>query len=101
MNIEFEGWRVPTNFVSDGCTGVSDGKANKYAPACVLHDFLRRHAIVSKRAADAIFYRNLLNLGAGRIRASLYWIGVRITAPFATRTYKLPPEWAEYAKPIE
>jgi hypothetical protein len=98
MNIEFEGWRVPTNFVSDGCTLAKDGR---WSDACIMHDFLRRHAIVSKREADAIFYRHLLHLGAGRIRAALYWIGVRITAPFATRTYKLPPEWAEYAKPIE
>lgn len=100
MSISFEGWRVPDAFESDGCTGTADGKRNRWMPACRMHDFHRRHEIVSKRDADSIFYRHLLHLGASRLRARLYWLGVRITAPLANRTYRLPPEWAEYAKPI-
>ncbi len=94
--ITFMGWRVPPGFVSDGCTLAPDfGWSN----ACVMHDFMRRHAVVSTREADSIFRRHMVALGAPRLVAFLYWLMVRVTGPFFGATKPLPAGWAEYAVP--
>jgi hypothetical protein len=98
--IQFEGWRVPPGFLSDGCTLARDGNRNRYTPACVLHDFLRRYGIVPVYVADDIFRRHLIALGASRCKARAYWVGVRVLSVIFTRTEPLPFEWREFSKPV-
>ena len=43
---EFEGWRVPPEFVSDGCTWAPDKLLRvDLKPACVWHDWARRQLV--------------------------------------------------------
>lgn len=98
--IQFDGWRVPDDFISDGCTLARDGRRNRYRPACVLHDFLRRHAIVPASDADEILRRHMLALGASRVLAWVYWLGARVTAKIFPRTQPLPLRWVSFQKRV-
>lgn len=98
--IQFEGWRVPPGFESDGCTLARDGHRNRYTPACVLHDFMMRHAIIPAKEANALLRRHLLALGASRFRAWCYWAGAAMLRPLFTRTLPLPYEWRDYVKKV-
>lgn len=95
--IEFEGWRVPPGFVSDGCTCAPDAwRGRPLTDACVLHDFLRRHGIVPTSEADKILRRHLLKLGAPAWLARLYWLSVKLMRWRFTFTAPLPPAWSGY-----
>lgn len=110
--ITFEGWRVPPGFISDGCTCAPDRwpiidsffppRAHwiTLTPACVLHDFQRRHAVVPVKDADARLKRFLIHLGAPHWLASIYWVGDKLLRPLFRATQPLPGLWREYAKPI-
>lgn len=96
----FEGWRVPPGFRSDACTFASDGHRNRYAWACVLHDFLRRYGAVPAADADAILYRHLRYLGASRLRASLYWLGAFALRGWFRSITPMPLAWLSYRQRV-
>lgn len=96
------GWRVPDNFRSDGCTFAPDRWFGKdLTPACRLHDFLRLYDLVPVEEADRIFYHKLLELGAPRLLARIYWVGVKLLRPFREKPQKLPLWWEQYRRPLE
>ena len=104
MIVMFDNWIVPAAFQSDGCT-IPFGlrtfakwilDSDKATPACRLHDFLRRHAVwhgLPVSTADAIFRRALKYYGLKSWQATLYWLFVKLTRPWFSATYKMPPEW--------
>lgn len=95
--IEFEGWRVPPGFRSDGCTFAPDSWFGRdLKPACVLHDFLRRHGVIPVPEADKLFRRHLIALGAPAWLARIYWLVVKLTRPWFSAVRPLPGNWAEY-----
>lgn len=86
---EFEGWRVPPEFVSDGCTWAPDKLLRvDLKPACVWHDWARRQLVpftdMTIEEADAHFYRYLIKQGLWRPVGRVYWNMVK----FARRFYK-------------
>lgn len=101
MEISFEGWRVPPGFKSDGCTVPWFLRwllrADRFSKCCTLHDFLRRHGIVSTSDADDVLKRYIMADGGSVLHAYIYWLGVRLTSRYYTRILPLPKEWAEYA----
>ena len=99
--VVFNGWRVPPGFKSDGCTWAPDEWfGTDLKPACILHDFLRRYALVTVQDADRIFHRYLIALGAPRWLARFYWFVVKITRWRFKHTEKLPYDWSEYRTPV-
>lgn len=99
----FDGWTIPPGFKSDGCTfpgplkylrGIM--KADDMKEACILHDFLRRHKIVSWIKADATLFCNLRFLGLDPIRSALYFIFVVISHPLNSGSSTMPPDWEKY-----
>lgn len=105
--IEFEGWRVPPGFSSDGCTLSPDRPFGiNLRPACILHDFARRHLVhysqMTISEADAMFRRHLKALGAPSWLATLYWFGVKVIRPWFRATQPVPTSaWLEYLKKSE
>lgn len=98
--LQFEGWYVPGDFVSDGCTWLRDRLFGlRITAACRLHDFQRRYAIVGARDADAIMRRYWLELGVHPVIAWPLWALARIGSLVFRRTWPLPPRWRLYAKP--
>lgn len=92
-----ENYPVPEDFQSDGCTCAPDGLfGHDYRPACRVHDFLRAYAVVSVRDADRYFHRALLDCGAPRWVARLYWFWVKLARPWFARTRELPEAWDDY-----
>ena len=102
--IIFEGWRVPNGFSSDGCTFAPDTLFGvNLKPACVLHDFARRHLVhyraLTVSEADALFRRHLKALGAPSWLATLYWFAVKITRPWFQKTQPIPTStWLPYLR---
>jgi len=93
-------WTIPKGFVSDRCTWAPDRWFGiDLSPACILHDFLRRYAIVSVREADRELHAQLLALGAPRWLARFYWFAVKVTRPWFRRTQTLPWAWRSYRFP--
>lgn len=109
MPVYFAGWVVPPQFWSDGCTFPGPlallkwpMRSEKYKPACVMHDFLRRHIChygMKPSEADAIFRRHLKALGASSFLATLYWGAVKLMRPWFTQTHPLPLKWQDYRFP--
>jgi hypothetical protein len=52
--------------------------AAKTFPAALLHDALYESKLFARWFADAEFYRLLVGFGAGRLKARLYWLAVRV-----------------------
>jgi hypothetical protein len=50
----------------------------KTFPAALLHDALYESKLFARWFADAEFYRLLVGFGAGRVKARLYWLAVRV-----------------------
>lgn len=115
--IEFQGWRVPTGFKSDGCTLAPDSYLAirwrpfelyrlSLKPACKLHDFNRRHrvhyGVMSAEQADHVFRAHLRALGASPLLAGLYYGFVKVTRSKYKRTLPLPPGsgWHQYLKRV-
>ncbi len=100
--IEFEGWRVPVGFSTDGCTCAPDTVFGvNITDACAMHDFLRRHICyyshMTPSEADKIFRRHIKALGGERFVATIYWFFVaKIMRRFFTRTFPLPVMWFDY-----
>lgn len=95
--IEFNGWKVPAAFVSDGCTFVPDSWFGKdLTNACALHDFLRVYDLCPIEQADREFHSFLLFLGAPKLLARVYWIGVKLLRPFREDIKPLPTIWEKY-----
>lgn len=46
--------------------------------ASSVHDYLYRNGKLTRARADAVFYRALRVEGVGKLRAALFWAGVRI-----------------------
>ncbi len=104
---QIRNWVVPAGFVSDGCTfpGILKlfkgmMKTDEYYLGCVLHDFLRRYAIVSVEEADAELKRYIRDDLGDHFRAQIYWLFVKFGRALYTKIYQLPPEWEKYRKPI-
>lgn len=109
--IVFEGYAVPTDFVSDGCTYAPDKWPKikltrpffswiNLTPACVLHDFQRRHGPdlgISVGEADRRMRRFLKYLGAGWI-AQVYYFVVKQTRFHYRNTLSLPERWRIFLK---
>jgi len=74
---------VPAGFDTDFASiprplqGVLDA-VNDVAPAAVIHDFLYSSMILSRAAADAVFFEALRRNGVSWIRARALWAGVRV-----------------------
>lgn len=80
----FERITVPAGFMSDGAS-VPAGFTmffpkvhGRYAKAAILHDYLYKNAIGSKREADEIFYEALRVLGCNKFTSKLFYLGVRL-----------------------
>ena len=106
--VEFEGWRTPADFISDGCTLSPDRwfcfhkmKWVDLTDACILHDFHRLYRIVTPKESDKIFRRHLIHVGAPRYIAYFYWFMLKKTRKYFTRTEELPICWEKYAKKVE
>jgi len=100
QNVTIGRWTIPEGFVSDGCTWAPDRWFGvDLSPACLLHDFLRRYAIVTVREADRELHAQLIELGAPRWLARFYWFVVKITRPWFRRTEALPRKWRAYRLP--
>ncbi len=97
--IEFEGWRVPPGFKCDGCTGVPDRLFSiDLEPACILHDFMRRHAIVPAAEADKLFRRHMIALGAPAWLARLFWLVIKVARPWFYYTEPVPTKWLGFTE---
>lgn len=98
----FDGWRIPPDFRSDGCTLAPDRLFGiDLRPACRMHDFHRVYLVhdryMTVQQADWIFRRHLIALGCPPIIARLYWLAVKIARPWFMAGKPLPDRWAEYA----
>jgi hypothetical protein len=100
--ISFMGWRCPPTFQSDGITGASDSVDGvDLRDAGFLHDFIRRYDLLAAFQASVLLARHLRHLGALRRTAWSYGLVSWLMAWKYRKHETLPPEWAEYAKPIE
>lgn len=89
------------NFESDGCSIIPDRWFTRVC--CIEHDFYYRNqhlvGIYDRAEADRRLRDCLINNGAGKIRAWLYWTAVRCFGGFAWRSastnvpVKLPEHW--------
>lgn len=81
---------VPAGFVTDfasvprlpGAYWIAGGKASK---AAVIHDYLYRNKICTRKQADDVFYEAMKVSGQAWWRRSLMWAGVRL---FGWTAYK-------------
>lgn len=106
--VNFEGWRVPPDFKSDGCTfpgplalfkGVM--QAAEYKPACILHDWHRNHVTfygMTMAEADAIFRRYLKHMGAPSWKATIYWGATKLGRVFYRNSSPVPERWMYYVE---
>jgi len=100
--IIFRGWAVPGGFESDGCTWAPDRLFGvDLRPACVWHDWARRHLVHYRRMtvgeADKLFRDYLVQLGAPKWLARVYWFGVKFMRPWFRATRPLPTDnWRRY-----
>ncbi len=106
-DIQVRNWIIPAGFTSDGCTFPGPlrffkafMKTDKYYLGCVLHDFLRRYAIVSVPEADAELKRYIRDDMGDHFRAQIYWLFVKFSRSFFTKTIELPKQWEKYRKPV-
>lgn len=104
--ITFEGWSVPDDFDSDGCTFAPDRWFNvDLKPACIMHDFQRKYAVYygePVQDVDKRFKRHLRSLGAPRFLGHLFWLVVKLARRWYSTTKPVPkPEWLEYLKRAE
>lgn len=96
--VSFEGWSVPDDFPSDGCTFVRERLFGVViTPACRLHDFQRRYKIVPRGKADGILRRHWISLGLSPWAAWPLWAFVRLATGVFKRSYALPAKWRAYA----
>lgn len=102
--ITFEGWSVPVDFDSDGCTFAPDTWFGvNLKPACVMHDFQRKHVVyygaLTVQEADKLFKRHLRALGAPRLLSHLYWLAVKLARSKFSTTKPMPTTaWNQYLK---
>ncbi|HFD81040.1 MAG TPA: DUF1353 domain-containing protein [Gammaproteobacteria bacterium] len=102
-SVSFDGWTTPEGFRSDGCTMWPWLRRllerfidlDRYTPACVLHDFMRRHLVAERVVtigeADATMRRHLLALGMWPPLAWGFWLAVLLMRPFFLASRPLPP----------
>lgn len=90
-------WEVPAGFPSDlasvplllpGVLHALLGSLIESAGAALVHDYLYASGLVPRREADRIFYQALRAEGAGRARATCYWLGVRAGGWLAWRSHR-------------
>lgn len=67
---------VPKGEYTDGATMPSAAEIvvdrfDRHLPACIVHDYMYRNAIISKEYADHLFHRNLFRCGVGQLEASV------------------------------
>ena len=100
--IEFDGFKVPPDFESDGCTVPFFLRPlyRRYTDACRWHDWARRHLVHYERLtvqeADAAFYRFLRKLGAWPVFARITWFFVKRTRDHYSHTLPVPRKWVCY-----
>ena len=76
---------VPAGFVTDGASVprllwrvLGPPLEADTVAASVEHDYDYKTGRIPRREADDKYYRNLRRDGVGRVRAAIYWLGVRI-----------------------
>lgn len=102
---EVRGFVVPRGFVWDGCSipGIVRGVIGTpydgpQRDAGLLHDYLYETWKVTRKDADELFYRQLLDDGASRAKAYLMWSAVRL---FAAGHYKQSSDWPKFIEESE
>ncbi len=98
-----DGWYVPVGFYSDGLTGAPESWfGNTLTNAGIWHDWARRHLVhynvITVQEADRLFHKFLIQLGAPRWLARLYWFWVKITRNRYKTTQPIRPEWQDYLR---
>ena len=78
-----DGVTIPAGFESDGATVPRFlwwyvPPTGPHLPAVLIHDYLYKHAIGTKAAADDAFYRVLRQSGVGYLKSRLMYWGVKI-----------------------
>ena len=88
----FDGGRivVPSGFHSDLASIPATlrwvvGKLEAHASAAVLHDFLYRHKLMPREAADHLFLEAMSNSGVGCIKRRAMFTAVRLFGRFYWR----------------
>lgn len=107
MQIEWDGWRVPPKFASDGCSvpfflrpalaivyALLAMKESRYVAACIWHDWARRHLVhyglMTVQEADWAMRNYLRALGMKKWLAQVFWLGVKIMRPWFRKTRPIP-----------
>lgn len=83
-------WIIPAGFQTDECTWAPE---LDIGDACILHDFLRRYAIVTVGTADRIFRHEIQKRGHP-VLAWVYWWGVKLMRPWFRQTREFPYKWS-------
>ena len=73
---------VPKGEYTDGATipqlaSMLVKQFDRHLPACIVHDYMYRNAIVSKAYADDVFHRNLLRCGINVATAEVMYRAVQ------------------------
>jgi len=103
-NVIYDGWAVPTEFKSDGCTVpkmfqkiTQSWRWDK--TACRLHDFHRRHKILSVNKSDMIFIKQIYAHNPGVkffTICSIIYLFLKVTYPLFSGTQTMPKRWEKY-----
>lgn len=110
--ISIDGWKVPPEFRSDGCTCAPDRLFGvDLRPACIWHDWARRHLVhhgmMTVKMADARLHRFLVELlsrtgqlnAVTRMIARLYWLVAKVLRSRFRATQTVPTRaWDSYLK---
>lgn len=74
---------VPKGEYTDGATlpqlaCLVVNQFDRHLPACIVHDFMYRNALVSKDYADSLFHHNLLRCGIEQSTAAMMYGAVKV-----------------------
>jgi hypothetical protein len=64
---------------SDGCTFIRENWPDSFYPPCIVHDYLRQNKISSEFEQDLIFKDLLDAFKKPKLKALLFFIGVRLS----------------------
>ncbi len=76
---------VPEGFISDGCSipqalwsVLGHPFSKEVRVAAILHDFLYRNNVISRKKADQMFFDALVSEGMSEELAQAFYLGVRL-----------------------